>query len=397
MVDVRGAQETGQIAMMEGSQSCSVCGEKLVPQLGQAQLSETRRSVASFGAEPAFCSQLCRHRAALDQACRCSSCAAEFVPQFAYQVGRVRGVTVYSCSEICRQKANSVRSVPQPIAFAARSAQQAGPLESTTPGSRARASVHAPHTLAVFNHKGGTGKTTTSVSVAAGLAEAGKKVLLIDTDSQGNVAVSLGLKPARTLYHCLVLGMGVDQVVAPARQNLDVVASNHTLAAAELYLVGKQRREHVLASRMQRSVSRYDFVIIDCSPSLSLLNQNALVLADSLLCPVACDYLSLVGVQQVLKTLENINRTSGSTTQLWGVLPTMFDPRANICHSALETLQTQFGDRCLPPIRSATRVKEAPAQGQTLFEYAGKSRAATEYSVIVDRLLSPGEWVAQSA
>lgn len=246
-----------------------------------------------------------------------------------------------------------------------------------------------PRVLAVFNHKGGTGKTTTSVSVAAGLALRGKKVLIVDSDAQGNVAVSLGASVERSLYHVLVMGLRLEDAVKKVRDNLDLLASNETLAAAELYLAGRQNRDRVLRDRLKGALDTYDYVVVDCSPSLSLMNQNALVFADSVLIPVACDYLSLVGVRQVLKTVKNVNSLLHHPVQIWGVLPTFFDARAKICHEAMTTLREHFGEKCLPPVRAAIKVKEAPAQGQTIFEYAAGTNAAEDYAAVVERLLQP--------
>jgi chromosome partitioning protein len=244
-----------------------------------------------------------------------------------------------------------------------------------------------PRVIAVFNHKGGTGKTTTSVSIAAGLAERGNRVLLVDTDAQGNVGVSLNMKADKSLYHVMVMSMPVKAVAQKIRENLDVLASNETLAAAELYLAGRQNRDRILRDRLMSSVQAYDHIVLDCSPSLSLMNQNALVFADSVLVPVACDYLSLVGVRQVLKTVRNVNQLLHHPVKIWGVLPTFYDARANICREAVETLTQHFGERCLPPIRAAMKVKEAPAHGQTIFEYAEGTNAAEDYRRIVDKLL----------
>ncbi len=250
------------------------------------------------------------------------------------------------------------------------------------PGQR-----QAPRRIAVFNHKGGTGKTTTSVSLAAGLAERGKRVLLVDTDSQGNVAVSLGASCERTLYHVLVMGLRVDDATQQLRPGLDLLPSNETLAAAELYLAGRQNRDRVLSQRMGSVAAAYDYVVIDCSPSLSLMNQNALCFADSVLVPVACDFLSLVGVRQVIKTVKNVNTLLRHRLQIWGVLPTFYDGRAKICNEALETLQNHFGDRCLRPIRATTKLKEAPAQARSIFEHAPGAHGATDYAALVDAVL----------
>ncbi|MBK9258789.1 MAG: ParA family protein [Polyangiaceae bacterium] len=254
-----------------------------------------------------------------------------------------------------------------------------------------------PRYLAVFNHKGGTGKTTTAVSVAAGLAARGKRVLLVDTDAQGNVAVSLGAQVERSLYHVLVMGLRVSDAVKTVRPHLDLLPSNETLAAAELYLAGRQNRDRVLSDRLSAAASNYDYVVLDCSPSLSLMNQNALVFADSVLVPVACDYLSLVGVRQVIKTVKNVNSILHHPVQIWGVLPTLFDARAKICHEAVSTLKQHFAERCLPPVRGAIKVKEAPAQGQTIFEYAAGSPAADDYNVLVDRIIQSRDGVSPAA
>jgi chromosome partitioning protein len=242
--------------------------------------------------------------------------------------------------------------------------------------------------VAVFNHKGGTAKTTTAVSVSAGLARAGRKVLLVDTDSQGNVGTSLHLSFERSLYHVIVMGLEYQQAIINARPNLDVLPANETLAAAELYLSGRKNRDRLLRQRLSQARAAYDFIIVDCSPSLSLLNQNALVMSDRVLCPVACDYLSLVGVRQVLRTLRHVNQFLKHPVELWGVLPTLFDARARVCREAYETLQEHFGGRCLGPVRHAAKVKEAPSQGKTVFEYAPGSFAMADYMAVVEKLIN---------
>jgi chromosome partitioning protein len=239
----------------------------------------------------------------------------------------------------------------------------------------------------VFNHKGGTGKTTSAVHVAAGLAMRGAKVLLVDADGQGNVGASLGLEAERSLYHVLVMGLPFEQARVTARPNLDVIVANETLAAAELYIAGQRNRDRVMAQRLARAREVYDYVIIDCSPSLSLLNQNALVCADAVLCPVACDYLSLIGIRQVVRTVKHVNKILNHPVNFWGVLPTLYDSRARICNEALDTLRNNFRDVCLDPIHFAIKVKEAPSLGKTLFEYAPNSSAAGDYWRVIERLM----------
>ena len=251
--------------------------------------------------------------------------------------------------------------------------------------------MHAPARLAIFNHKGGTGKTTTSVSIAAGLASRGYRVLLVDTDSQGNVGVSLGVKAEKTLYHVLVMGVKAGDAAVKVRPNLDLVVSNETLAAAELYLAGRQNRDRILRDRLASAADGYDVILLDCSPSLSLMNQNALVFADGILVPVACDFLSLVGVRQVIKTVKNVNALLHHPVQIYGVLPTFYDARARICRDAVDTMKQHFGEKCFAPIRATIKIKEAPAQGRTIFEYAPDSNAAEDYRRRVRRLLAgPG-------
>ncbi len=248
--------------------------------------------------------------------------------------------------------------------------------------------IRGPRRLAIFNHKGGTGKTTTTVSVAAGFARRGYRVLVVDTDSQGNVSASLNVKTEKSLYHVLVMGLRPTDAAVPVRENLDLIPSNETLAAAELYLAGRQNRDRVLRDRLVQVADGYDIILIDCSPSLSLMNQNALAFADGIVVPVACDYLSLIGVRQVLKTVKNVNTLLHHPVHIHAVLPTFYDARARICRDAVDTMTKHFGSRCLAPIRMATKVKEAPAQGRTIFEYAAESTAAEDYARTVETLIT---------
>lgn len=397
-------------------ESCSVCSSEFEVQFRYQM--EERDGGFSF-----YCSQRCLEKSQLkgadrnDSQATCDACAKRFSPDLVSQVLYVGGTRRYACSMTCRQQllreAKGVRlgeiaasasaepkSQPQPLSsvpssHAPRSSSKAPSQKADAqqkPSAAAQPALSAtPRYLAVFNHKGGTGKTTTAVTIAAGLAARGKRVLIVDTDAQGNVSVSLGSNAERSLYHVLVMGLRVSDATQTVRPNLDLLPSNETLAAAELYLAGRQNRDRVLCERLSQAAAAYDFVVLDCSPSLSLMNQNALVFADSVLVPVACDYLSLVGVRQVIKTVKNVNALLHHPVQIWGVLPTFYDARAKIAREAITTLKSHFGDRCLPPIRSAIKVKEAPAQGQTIFEYAAGTPAADDYGVIVDEIIKSRE------
>jgi chromosome partitioning protein len=344
---------------MSSSRTCTVCNKSFEPKF-RFQIEE------DAGHTNYFCSQKCQQSAVLrgeHEGVECAACGAQFKLEFAFQVVINDEGRRYFCSETCRSHGGPARTA-----------------------ARARR-------IAVFNHKGGTGKTTTAVNVAAGLAEQGKRVLLVDVDAQGNVGVALGVRGPRTMYHVLVLGTDPREAAVPARGNIDVITSNETLAAAELYLAGRPNRDRVLRERML-GADDYDVVVLDCSPSLSLLNQNALVYADSVLIPVSCDYLALIGVKQVIKTLRNVYEHLKHPVHILGVVPTFYDARHRIGREVVETLRSKFGDLCFPPVRANIRLREAPAARQSIFEYAPESHGAEDYRAVVSQVLAmtgPGE------
>jgi len=392
---------------MHGPARCSVCSTEF--ELCFRYQLEDRPEAQ--GGPRHFCSQRCleaSHSEHADGKVACDACASSFVVELASQVVFTGGKRHYACKPECRVRVlEGVRGVrigqlldprylpedslvtPDPARAAVDTTPTPPPISGVMEKRPQQGATgrKIPRSVAVFNQKGGTAKTTTAVHLAAGLARAGKRVLLVDTDGQGNAGASLGVKYERSLYHVLVMGLAYQDAIVPARPNLDLLPANETLAAAELYLSGQRHRDRVLASRLAGATDHYDFVILDCSPSLSLMNQNALVVAEAVLCPVACDYLSLLGVKQVVRTIKQINRLLGHKLDLFGVLPTMFDARARLCKESLDTLRELFGDACLDPIHFAIKAKEAPSQGKTLFEYAPGSPTTQDYSRLVDRLL----------
>ncbi len=355
------------------AESCSVCSKQFEVQLRWQM--EERDGAFSY-----FCSRGCYEASTTDaRGVPCGACGKRFVVELVSQVIAQKGVRTYACSMDCREQLVREAGGARLGDIAEKAAPQ--PVATTT-------TDRLPRRIAVFNHKGGTGKTTTAVSVAAGLAARGKRVLLVDTDAQGNVAASLGVRCEKSLYHVLVMGLPPAEAAQPVRTNLDVLGSNETLAAAELYLAGRRERDRVLRERLSSTSQLYDVVVLDCSPSLSLMNQNALVFAESLVIPVACDYLSLVGVRQVLRTVKHVNQLLHHPVRIGAVIPTMYDARAKICQDALSTLREHFGPLCLPPVRATAKLKEAPAQQKTIYEWAGDSNAARDYDVVVDALIN---------
>lgn len=304
----------------------------------------------------------------------CCTCGARFQLSYVFQVAVTAGrKRRYFCSLECRK---------------------AGLGEEAFRARRARR-------IAILNHKGGTGKTTTAVNLAAGVAERGHRVLLIDTDAQGNVGVCLGVSGERSLYHVLVDGVDPVDVAVPIRKKLDVVTSNASLAAAEIWLAHQTpaERSRILTRRLNlMQVSRrYDYVIVDCGPSLNLLNQNALSYVDEVVIPVTCDYLALVGVKQVLRTIREVERHLHHAVRISGVLPTFYDARTRLSQEVLDTLRGHFKAKCLRPIRQNTRLAEAPSRRKTIFEHAPHSHGAEDYTHMVQWVLGAGATGASGA
>lgn len=336
------------------SAQCSVCRRDFAPRL--AYQTDRRGDGVRY-----YCSLPCR--ATPDGAPTCTECGRPVTVQFAFQALERNGERAYVCSEGCRASLDAKSQKPVPASTAT-----------------------VQHRMAVLNQKGGTGKTTTAISVAAGLAEAGRRVLLVDADPQGNVAVSLGLRPRQSLYHVLVGETALDEAVVPIGGNFDVLGSDETLAHAEWKLAQNPGRAAVFSERFGHAAG-YDHVVIDCGPALSLVNQHALCFSSEVLIPVACEYLSLVGVKQLLATVKRVNTQLGHPLEVGGVLPTFFDGRVRACQEAYEALRQHFGDRCLSPIRANVRLKEAPRHKKTIFEYDASSAGAEDYRNVVSWML----------
>lgn len=246
--------------------------------------------------------------------------------------------------------------------------------------------------VCVINYKGGTGKTCTVINLAHGLAMKGKKVLIVDTDPQGSAGYHLGVEPKGTLYDVLIDG-GENQIgdcIVHARENLDIIASNERLFPAEIALSKMPNRELVLQKKLAKLESMYDYVLVDCAPSICLLNQNALLYADEVFLPVSMEYLSLVGVKQLLNNLKIINRIFKHNIKVTKLIPTFFDKRNSKSKNVMGSLQRVFSQIVSSPIRTSVSISESAGYRQSVLEYNPDSIGASDYVKLVEEVLKDG-------
>lgn len=247
-------------------------------------------------------------------------------------------------------------------------------------------------TICIANQKGGVGKTTTSVNLSSALAHLGKKVLLIDMDPQGNASSGLGLKRFESqdanTYHVLIGEKSLAEVAQTTKiPHLHVATANPDLVGAEIELVDLPHREYRLKTAIASIAHKYDFVIIDCPPSLGLLTLNALTAADSFLVPLQCEYYALEGLSQLLNTAGIIKKNLNPALHIEGIVLTMFDTRNNLSHQVVTEIRNHFGDKVFSAvIPRNVRLSEAPSHGQSIFEYDGRSVGAIKYLELAKEL-----------
>jgi chromosome partitioning protein len=238
--------------------------------------------------------------------------------------------------------------------------------------------------IAIANQKGGVGKTTTAVNLAASLATSGKATLLIDCDPQGNATSALGFPkdPARrTLYQALILGEPTDRIIIDAKtQGLHLIPSDKNLVGASVELVQMDNREYKLKELMIGLRDQYEFILIDCAPSLDLLTVNALAASDSVLVPIQCEYLALEGVSELLDTLMRMRRTINPALAVEGILLTMYDDRTTLSKQVAADLRSFFGTQVFETIIPRNvRLAEAPSHGMPVIFYDIHSKGAESY------------------
>ncbi|MGO5166319.1 MULTISPECIES: ParA family protein [unclassified Candidatus Paralachnospira] len=246
--------------------------------------------------------------------------------------------------------------------------------------------------IAIANQKGGVGKTTTAINLSACLAEAGKKVLTIDLDPQGNTTSGLGVNKAEQEHTTYELLIGEDSVEAcllkEVLPNLDMLPSNINLSGAEIEMIGIEQKEFVLKKEIDKIRDQYDFVIIDCPPSLNMLTVNAMTTADTVLVPIQCEYYALEGLSQLIHTINLVKQRLNPVLELEGVVFTMYDARTNLSLQVVENVKSSLKNTVYKTIIPRNvRLAEAPSHGMPITLYDTKSAGAESYRLLAEEVI----------
>ena len=250
--------------------------------------------------------------------------------------------------------------------------------------------------ISIFNQKGGVGKTTTNVNLSACLAKRGKKVLIIDNDPQGNSTSGVGVDKSQvpySLYDVLVDEINPnDAIVETEYKNLFVLPSNVDLAGAEIELSSLDRREFRLKKAIDQIKDDYDYIFMDCPPSLGLLTINSLIAADSILIPIQCEYYALEGVSSLLNTYQLVKNSLNKDLEIQGVVLSMYDGRTNLSMQVLEEVKSHFGDKVYQSvIPRNVRLAEAPSYGMPIIHYDANSKGAYAFKKLARELVAQEE------
>ena len=247
--------------------------------------------------------------------------------------------------------------------------------------------------IAIANQKGGVGKTTTSVNLAASLGVLEKKVLLIDADPQANATSGLGIDVERVetgTYQLLEHTATAEECIVPTNSpNVDIIPAHIDLVAIEIELVDKDEREYMMRTAIEHLKSAYDFIIIDCAPSLGLLTLNALTASDSVIIPIQCEYFALEGLGKLLNTVKSVQKIHNVGLDIEGMLLTMFDQRLRLSNQVVEEVQKHFSDMVFETIiQRNVRLGEAPSYGESIIKYDVSSKGASNYLSLAKEVIS---------
>lgn len=246
--------------------------------------------------------------------------------------------------------------------------------------------------ISLANQKGGVGKTTTAINLSAALAKAGQKVLLIDADPQANASSGLGVDIRtldRTIYECLINNIDpATAIIATRVSGLDIIPSHIDLVGAEIEMLNIDNRENILKNILSQLRDRYDYILIDCSPSLGLITVNALTASDAVIIPVQCEFFALEGIAKLLNTIKIIKQKLNPSLKIEGFLLTMYDNRLRLSNQVYEEVKRHFGDLVFDTVIARNvRLSEAPSHGLSVIEYDASSKGAKNYEALANELL----------